>query len=105
MQIVRRKNFVGVVAEREWDAVRAARQLKVTWEPFAAVLPGHEGIFDSFVGQDQRHRSSSTAGERGRRARASRASVSRRTRIAGPTSRTEPWRRTAPSRTSRATAP
>ena len=48
VQIVRRKNFVGVVAEREWDAVRAARQLKVTWEPFAAALPGHEGLFDAF---------------------------------------------------------
>ena len=48
VQIVRRRNFVGVVAEREWDAVRAARQLKVTWEPFASALPGHEGLFDSF---------------------------------------------------------
>jgi nicotinate dehydrogenase subunit B len=48
VQIVRRNNFVGVVAEREWDAVRAARQLDVTWKPFAAVLPGHEGLFESF---------------------------------------------------------
>jgi CO/xanthine dehydrogenase Mo-binding subunit len=48
VQIIRRRNFVGVVAEREWDAVRAARQLKVTWEPFASSLPGHEGLFDSF---------------------------------------------------------
>jgi CO/xanthine dehydrogenase Mo-binding subunit len=47
-RIVRRNNFVGVVAEREWDAVRAARQLKVTWQPFAAALPGHEGLFDRF---------------------------------------------------------
>jgi CO/xanthine dehydrogenase Mo-binding subunit len=45
--IVRRNNFVGVVAEREWDAVRAASQLKVTWQPFAAALPGHERLFDS----------------------------------------------------------
>ena len=48
VRIVRRNNFVGVVAEREWDAVRAASQLKVTWQPFAAALPGHEGLFDSF---------------------------------------------------------
>jgi nicotinate dehydrogenase subunit B len=48
VQIVRRRNFVGVVAEREWDAVRAARQLKVTWEPFASALPGHERLFDAF---------------------------------------------------------
>lgn len=48
VRIVRRHNFVGVVAEREWDAVRASRQLKVTWEPFPAVLPGHEAVHDSF---------------------------------------------------------
>jgi nicotinate dehydrogenase subunit B len=48
VRVVRRRNFVGVVAEREWDAVRAAKQLKVTWEPFASSLPGHETLFDSF---------------------------------------------------------
>jgi CO/xanthine dehydrogenase Mo-binding subunit len=48
VRIVRRQNFVAVAAEREWDAVRAARQLKVTWEPFPAVLPGHEGVHESF---------------------------------------------------------
>jgi nicotinate dehydrogenase subunit B len=47
-QVVRRRNFVGVVAPREWDAVRASRQLKVTWEPFAQALPGHEGVADEF---------------------------------------------------------
>ena len=47
-RIVRRQNFVGVAAEREWDAVRAARQLKVTWEAFPAVLPGHDGVHDAF---------------------------------------------------------
>jgi CO/xanthine dehydrogenase Mo-binding subunit len=46
--IVRRQNFVAVAAEREWDAVRAARQLKVTWEPFPAVFPGHDRIHDTF---------------------------------------------------------
>jgi CO/xanthine dehydrogenase Mo-binding subunit len=30
-RLVRRGDFVGVVAEREWDAVKAARQLDVTW--------------------------------------------------------------------------
>ncbi len=55
VQIVRRNNFVGVVAEREWDAVRAARQLKVTWQPFAAALPGHEALVRQLsVGEDQR---------------------------------------------------
>jgi hypothetical protein len=31
-------HFVGVVAEREWDAVKAARVLKVTWQETAALL-------------------------------------------------------------------
>jgi nicotinate dehydrogenase subunit B len=36
-QIVRRGDFVGVVAEREWDAVKAAQQLAVTWEESPAL--------------------------------------------------------------------
>ena len=31
-RVVRRGDFVGVVAEREWDAVKAARQLDIAWE-------------------------------------------------------------------------
>ncbi len=31
-RVVRKGDFVGVVAEREWDAVRAAEKLKVTWD-------------------------------------------------------------------------
>jgi len=31
-RILRKGDFIGVAAENEWDAVRAARQLKVTWE-------------------------------------------------------------------------
>jgi CO/xanthine dehydrogenase Mo-binding subunit len=31
-RILRKGDLVGVVAENEWDAVRAARQLKITWE-------------------------------------------------------------------------
>jgi len=45
VRIVRRGNFVGVVAEKEWDAVRAAQQLKVTWDTPPA-LPGSDGLFD-----------------------------------------------------------
>ncbi len=31
-RVVRKGDFVGVVAEREWDAIKAAAALKVTWE-------------------------------------------------------------------------
>jgi nicotinate dehydrogenase subunit B len=48
VRIVRRKSFVALAAEREWDAVRAARQLKVTWEPTAATLPGDASVHDSY---------------------------------------------------------
>lgn len=42
-RVVRRQNFLGVVAPREWDAVRAAAALKVQWrEPDG--LPGHERV-------------------------------------------------------------
>ncbi|MBM3819134.1 MAG: xanthine dehydrogenase family protein molybdopterin-binding subunit [Acidimicrobiia bacterium] len=43
-RILRRGSFVGVVAEREWDAVRAARDLKVTWD-IAPTLPGNAALF------------------------------------------------------------
>lgn len=36
-RIVRRGDFVGVVAEREWDAVRAAQQLEVKWQDTPAL--------------------------------------------------------------------
>jgi nicotinate dehydrogenase subunit B len=44
-RIVRRGDFVGVVAEREWDAVRAARDLVVTWDAPAS-LPGSDRVHD-----------------------------------------------------------
>lgn len=43
-RVVRRADFVGVVAPREWDAVRAAQQLRVEWEERAA-LPGTRGMY------------------------------------------------------------
>jgi CO/xanthine dehydrogenase Mo-binding subunit len=36
-RVVRKGDFVGVVAEREWDAVKAARELKVTWQETPAL--------------------------------------------------------------------
>ena len=37
---MRKGDFVGVVAEQEWDAVKAAAQLKVTWAPTPALPAG-----------------------------------------------------------------
>lgn len=44
-RIIRKGDFVGVVAEREWDAVKAARQLKVTWQR-GPRLPGNAGLYE-----------------------------------------------------------
>jgi nicotinate dehydrogenase subunit B len=44
-RVVRRGDFIGVVAESEWDAVRAAQQLKVTWAT-TPTLPGNAGLHE-----------------------------------------------------------
>jgi nicotinate dehydrogenase subunit B len=44
-QIVRRNDFLGVIAEDEWDAVRAAQELKVTWD-LPPILSGHSRMHD-----------------------------------------------------------
>jgi nicotinate dehydrogenase subunit B len=45
-RVLRKGDFVGVVAENEWDAIRAAQQLKITWD-MPATLPGNEGLYDA----------------------------------------------------------
>ena len=46
VQVVHIKDFLGVVAEKEWNAVRAAKALKVTWSPSTPNFPGHEKLHD-----------------------------------------------------------
>ena len=43
-RVVRINNFLGVCAETEWNAIRAARALKASWSP-AANLPDHGTLF------------------------------------------------------------
>ncbi|MGA8768613.1 MAG: molybdopterin cofactor-binding domain-containing protein [Candidatus Acidiferrales bacterium] len=45
-RVLRKGDFVGVVAESEWDAIRAAQQLKITWD-MPATLPGSDGLYDA----------------------------------------------------------
>ena len=45
VKVVVRKNFVGVVAEKPWQAIQAANQLKVTWSPGAG-LPSQAGFYE-----------------------------------------------------------
>ena len=44
-QVVVKKNFVGIVAERQWQAVQAASALKATWSPGAG-LPRQRDFYD-----------------------------------------------------------
>lgn len=47
VQVVVRKDFIGVVATNEWHAIKAARQLKVKWDDSDAGFPTTaEDLFD-----------------------------------------------------------
>ncbi|MDB5811976.1 MAG: molybdopterin binding aldehyde oxidase and xanthine dehydrogenase [Betaproteobacteria bacterium] len=46
VKIVRQKDFIGLVAPKEWDAVRAARQLKVTWSDVKPPFPDQKDIYN-----------------------------------------------------------
>jgi CO/xanthine dehydrogenase Mo-binding subunit len=43
--VLRKGDFIGVVAENEWDVVRAAQQLRVTWDT-PPPLPSASGLYD-----------------------------------------------------------
>jgi CO/xanthine dehydrogenase Mo-binding subunit len=45
-QIVREKDFVAVLAPREWDAVRAAQRLKVDWHTLDGAFPEMAKLYD-----------------------------------------------------------
>jgi len=48
--VVVKKNFVGVVAQKPWQAMQAAEKLKVTWTPGSG-LPGHAEFYDHLRNQ------------------------------------------------------
>ncbi len=47
-RVVRKNDFIAVVADREYDAVRAARALEVTWSE-SAKLPAMSALYDSLI--------------------------------------------------------
>ncbi len=53
VKIVVRRNFVGIVAEKQWQAVQAARQLKVSWNPGTG-LPARKTFYESLRKQPSR---------------------------------------------------
>jgi nicotinate dehydrogenase subunit B len=50
VKVVVRKNFVGVVAEKKWQAVQIANKLAVTWSP-APDLPKYDTFYDHLRNQ------------------------------------------------------
>ena len=56
-RVVREGEFLAVVAEREWDAVQAARTLAVKWTPPAAApFPGDDALHDYIRAAPVTHR-------------------------------------------------
>lgn len=53
IKVVVRKNFVGVVAEKQWQAAQAAKILKVTWKPGPG-LPSQKDFYDYLRQQPSR---------------------------------------------------
>jgi nicotinate dehydrogenase subunit B len=52
-KVVVRKNFVGVVAEKPWQAIQAANKLRVSWTPGTG-LPSQAGFYDYLRKQSSR---------------------------------------------------
>ena len=50
VKVVVRKNFVGVVAQKPWQAIQAAKKLNVTWTPGAG-LPSHANFHEHLRNQ------------------------------------------------------
>jgi CO/xanthine dehydrogenase Mo-binding subunit len=53
IKVVVRNSFVGVVAEKQWQAAQAARDLKVNWNPGPG-LPAQEDFYDNLRKQPSR---------------------------------------------------
>ena len=53
IKVVVRKNFIGVVAEKQWEAEQATRNLKVNWKPGAG-LPQQKDFYDYIRKQPSR---------------------------------------------------
>lgn len=53
VKVVTRKNFVGVVAEKPWQAIQAAQKLKVSWTPGTG-LPKQSEFYEGLRNQPSR---------------------------------------------------
>ena len=60
-RVLRKGDFLGVVAENEWDAVRAAQQLKVDWDNAARASGQRRALRTHARGENRRAASCSSA--------------------------------------------
>lgn len=49
VQVVVEKDFIGVVAPKEWDAIRASRELKVSWDESSSGFPTTSEKLHDFI--------------------------------------------------------
>ena len=55
-KVIHQNGFLGVVADKEWDAVKAAQKLKVEWSNVASPFPEQAAIYDHIRKAPVRHR-------------------------------------------------
>jgi CO/xanthine dehydrogenase Mo-binding subunit len=55
-RVVHQNGFLGVVADREWDAIKASERLKVTWSNAAPAFPEQAALYDHIRTAPVRHR-------------------------------------------------
>ncbi|MBY5775199.1 xanthine dehydrogenase family protein molybdopterin-binding subunit [Rhizobium leguminosarum] len=56
VRVVRERAFLAVVAPKEWDAIKAAEQLVVTWSDSRPNFPSHTGVHDHLRKTTATHR-------------------------------------------------
>lgn len=56
VKVVWQKDFLGLVAPKEWDAIRASRQLKVKWSDVAPPFPDQKNIYNHIRAGKSMHR-------------------------------------------------
>ncbi len=55
-RVVHQNGFLGVVADKEWDAIRAAQTLKITWSKEAPPFPDQAALYDHIRRTPPRHK-------------------------------------------------
>ena len=46
-RVVQINGFLGVVADKEWDVIKAAQKLKVQWSDAKPAFPEHTALYDT----------------------------------------------------------